>query len=103
MKNIILLTFLILSLSANATKENNEALAPDRYPYQDIFRYSKDVSILKETVGSKVNCFVEVKIKAGVLRSKPQLIELPSANKINVETCLPRDEAKRILYRLHND
>lgn len=101
MKYLFLLSILVFSHHSNASNKHLELLAPNTYPYQDIFRYSKDISILKETVGNKMNCFVEVKTKTETLRSKPQSIEHHRSKSLDVETCLPRHEAKRILSQLH--
>jgi len=101
MKKLILLSILAIAFSTSASDKHLELLAPNAYPYQDIFRYSKDVSILKETEGNQINCFVEVKTKTDTLRSEPQLIVHHHSKGLSVETCLPRHEAKRILSQLH--
>jgi len=101
MKQLILLSMLAITFSTSASNKHLELLAPNTYPYQDIFRYSKDVSILKETEGNQINCFVEIKTKTDTLRSEPQLIDHHRSKGLSVETCLPRSEAKRILSQLH--
>ena len=101
MKQLIILSILAIASSTSASDKYLELQAPNTYPYQDIFRYSKDVSILKETEGNQINCFVEVKTKTDTLRSEPQLIDNLRSKGLSVETCLPRHEAKRILSQLH--
>lgn len=102
MKQLIILIFIALSSTSYSKELNRELTAPNSYPYEDIFRYTKDISLVKTKNNEVTSCFIELKLASAVLSSEPQQLMNNSNQDLSVETCLPRQEAKRILKRIQD-